>query len=105
VTSVHPKVESISTNTARFARLHRLLLPFAVAVVFCVGLTSSSHVQADQKARKGKERRAELVSATVLDKKPITPVAEKLSVTVNGMPLATESATPANARTFSSEAR
>lgn len=41
----------------------------------------------------------------VLDKKPITPVAEKLSVSVNGMPLAAESAAPPNARTVPGAAR
>ena len=34
----------------------------------------------------------------VLDKKPITPVTEKLAVTVNGIPMAPKPATPANAR-------
>jgi len=54
-------------NAARFARLHRLLLPFVVAVVLCAGITSSSHAQADGKARKGKERKPELVSAAVIE--------------------------------------
>ncbi len=49
-------------NTARFARLHRLSLPFVVAVLFCTGI-ASSHAQ----TRKGKERKGETVSAAVLD--------------------------------------
>lgn len=46
---------------------HRLPLPFAVAVVLCAGIASSSHAQTDGEARKGNERKGKLVSAGVLD--------------------------------------
>jgi hypothetical protein len=41
----------------------------------------------------------------VLDKKPITPVAEKLSFSVNGMPLVTGSAAPSNTMAIPGAAR